>query len=170
MPRARSQTRIRRPGSGTPESREVAGGRVIGRDRSRVLIGLEDAAVDGVDDEPAALGREGHPERRFGHSEGGEDRAALQPVGRPGGGESLDRSGVDRLRTIEGQRPPPQVESLEPAQRAAREHVREVGSGGGSAAEGVHPLHPPGGPGEEVLRSGEREIHTGRHGRGRAAR
>jgi hypothetical protein len=81
-----------------------------------------------------------------------------------GGDEGVDLVGVDRLGAVEGDAQAGQVELVGPLERPRGQHVREVRPGGGGAAVGRDPLHPPGGAGGEVLGGAEHQAGAGRHG------
>ena len=98
----------------------------------------------------------GHAERRE-HSPGGE------PETRGRCDERLDRCGIDRLGTAQGQRERGEVEALHAAERAGRQHPREVRAGRRRAAVVADPLHPVARLGHEVLRGRLHQLHTVGH-------
>src|SRR5581483_11726855 len=72
----------------------------------------------------------------------------------------------DGLGAVEGDPPAGQVERAggEAPQRPGGQGVGEVGAGRGRGPVVRHPLHPPGGGGQEILGRGQGQVGAGGHG------
>src|SRR5205823_9886876 len=114
---------------------------------------------------PTGVG-EGDGQGRLGHAEGREHRPGVEAVGGTGGHEVARRLGVDGLGAVEGDPPAGQVERAgsEAAQGPGGQGVGGGGAGGGGGPVVRHPLHPPGGGGEKILRGGQGQVGAGGHG------
>ena len=114
----------------------------VGLHGGGVPLDLEHATVDRVGAQPGHRLGEGPGDRHLGHAEGGEDGTRAQSVALARLHEGGHGRRVDRLGAVQGDPQAGQVELVAPLERASREDVGEVRSGGGGPAVPGHPLHP----------------------------
>ena len=132
-------------------------------DRCGVAVRLQHPAVDRIHGHAGAGLGEADRQGGFGHAVHAERDTGIEPEGRAGCEERLDRIRIDGFGAIEGEPPPREIEIGAAPKRTRREGVGEVRAARDRAPERGHPLQPAAGRGEEILWTREHEVDAVGH-------